>query len=134
MADRKYWKASEWRSFLLFYDLPLLNGVLLRKFWNHLFLFVFAMHILLGEKVKCCDIDVAERALRKFTLQFEKLYGAANMTFNVHLLTHITTSVRNWGPLWATSTFSFESFNGTLLKYFHGTTHVPEQIVRRFLC
>lgn len=133
VADRKYWKASEWRSFLLFYALPLLNGVLLRKFWNHLFLFVFAMHILLGEKVKRCDIDVAERALRKFTLQFEKLYGAANMTFNVHLLTHITTSVRNWGPLWATSTFSFESFNGTLLKYFHGTTHVPEQIVRRFL-
>lgn len=84
--------------------------------------------------MKRCDIDVAERALRKFTLQFERLYGAANMTFNDHLLTHITTSVRNWGPLWATSTFFFESFNGTLLKYFHGTTHVPEQIVRRFLC
>ncbi len=49
---------------------------------------MFALHILLGEKVKRCDIDVAERALRKFTLQFEKLYGAANMTFNVHLLTY----------------------------------------------
>ncbi|KAK9970014.1 hypothetical protein ABG768_028154 [Culter alburnus] len=72
-----YWKASEWRSFLLFYALPLLNGVLLKKFWNHLFLF--------------CE-------------------------------------------LWATSTFSFESFNGTLLNYFHGTTHVPEQIVKKFLC
>lgn len=134
VADRKYWKGSEWRSFLLFYALPLLNGVLLKKFWNHLFLFVFAMHILLGEKVKRCDIEVAERALKKFSLQFEKLYGAANMTVNVHLLTHLAASVRNWGPLWATSTFTFESFNGTLLQYFHGTTHVPEQIVKRFLC
>lgn len=39
----------------------------------------------------------------------------------------------NWGPLWATSTFSFESFNGTLLKYFNGTTHVPVQIMKRYL-
>lgn len=92
------------------------------------------MHIHLEEKLKHCDIEVAERALKKFTMQFEKLYGAANMTFNVHLLIHIATSVRNWGPLWATSTFSFESFNGTLLNYVHGTTHVPEQIVQRFLC
>ncbi|XP_076851814.1 uncharacterized protein LOC143508558 [Brachyhypopomus gauderio] len=134
VADRKYWKASEWRSFLLFYALPTLNGVLVKKFWNHLFLLVFAMHILLGQKVKHSDIELAERALKKFTMLFEKLYGAANMTFNVHLLTHIAASVRNWGPLWATSTFSFESFNGTLLHYFSGTTHVPEQIVKRFLC
>ncbi len=133
VADRTFWKVSEWRSFLLF-ALSILNGVLLKNFWIHLFLLVFAMHILLGEKVKRCDIEVAERALKKFTMQFEKLYGAANMKFNVHLLTHIATGVRNWGPLWATSTFSFESFNGTLLHYFHGTTHVPEQIVKSFLC
>ncbi len=110
VADRRYWKTSEWRSFLLFYALPLSNGVLLRKFWNHFFLFVFAVHILLGEKVKRCDIDVAERALRKFTLQIEKLYGAANMTFNVHLLTYYNKCYELGGPLWATSTFSFESF------------------------
>lgn len=84
--------------------------------------------------MKRCDIDVAERALKKFTMQFEKLYGTANMSFNVHLLTHIATIVRNWEPLWAPSTFSFESFNGTLLHYFHGTTHVPDQTVKRFLC
>lgn len=66
-------------------------------------------------------------------LNFEKLYGAANASFNVHLLMHLAASVRNWGPLWATSTFPFESFNGTLLRFFSGTTHVPTQIVNRFL-
>ncbi len=103
LQDRKYWKASEWRSFLLFYSLPILNGVLMKKYWNHLFLLVFALHILLQH------------------------------SFNVHLWTHLAESVRNWGPLWATSTFSFESFNCTLLKYFSGTTHVPVQIVKTFL-
>lgn len=48
-------------------------------------------------------------------------------------MTHLAASVKNWGPLWATSTFSFKSFNGTMLKYFNGTTHVPFQIMKRYL-
>ena len=46
---------------------------------------------------------------------------------------HMAESVRNWGSLWATSTFPFESFNGTLLRFFNGTTHVRTQIVKRLL-
>lgn len=78
-------------------------------------------------------MDLAEQALRKFVRNFEKLYGATNVSFNVHLLMHLAASVRNWGPLWTTSTFPFESFNGTLLKFFNGTTHVSDQVVKRFL-
>ncbi|XP_076844425.1 uncharacterized protein LOC143489348 [Brachyhypopomus gauderio] len=133
VEERKYWKASEWRAFLIFYALPTMKGILPRKFWNHLFLLVFGVYILLQDKVKQCDIDLAEKALRKFVIEFQKLYGTKNVTFNVHLLMHLTQSVRNWGPLWATSTFSFESFNGVLLKFFNGTTHVPLQIVKRFM-
>lgn len=63
---------------------------------------------------------------------FEKLY---NISFSVHLLIHLAASVHNrgGGPLWATSTFPFESFNGIWLKFFNGTTHVSAQIVKRFL-
>ncbi len=133
VKERKYWKASEWRSFLLFYALPVLCGVLSKKYWNHLFLLVFGIYSLLQEKIQMVDIDNAEKALKKFVMEFEKLYGKDKMTFNVHLMTHISASVRNWGPLWASSTFSFESFNGTLLRFFNGTTHVQQQIVKRFL-
>lgn len=79
------------------------------------------------------DIDNAEKTLKKFVMEFQKLYGTENMSFTLHLMTHISASVRNWGALWATSTFSFESFNGTLLKFFNGTTHVQQQIGKRFL-
>ncbi|XDV23432.1 hypothetical protein PO909_028010 [Leuciscus waleckii] len=133
VKERKFWKASEWRSFLLFYSLPVLCGILSKKYWNHLFLLVFGIYTLLQEKIQMVDIDNAEKALKKFVMEFQKLYGTENMSFNVHLMTHISASVRNWGPLWATSTFSFESFNGTLLKFFNGTTHVQQQIVKRFL-
>ena len=33
---------------------------------------------------------------------------------NVHLLCHLVDCVTNWGPLWAYSCFTFESFNGQL--------------------
>ena len=66
---------------------------------------------------------MAEQALHKLMFNFEKLYGAASVSFSVHLLMHMAESVRNWGPLWATSTFPFESFNGTLLRFFNGHLH-----------
>lgn len=129
VKEQKYWKASEWRSFLLFYALPVLCGILSKKHWNHLFFLVFVIYTLLQEKIQMVDTDSAEKALKKFVMQFEKLHGKENMIFNVHLMTHISASVRNWGPLWATSTFSFESFNSMLLRFFNGTKHVQQQIV-----
>lgn len=42
-------------------------------------------------------------------------------------------SVRNWGPLWGTSTFVFESYNGVIQSYkkpFAGTRYLPQQIFR----
>ena len=47
---------------------------------------------------------------------------------NVHLLKHIPNCVRDWGPLWAYSCFSFESMNGHLKRYFHGTRCMNVQI------
>ncbi|KAK0144391.1 hypothetical protein N1851_017239 [Merluccius polli] len=88
---------------------------------------------LLQERIRDAEVVIAEQALNKFVREFQGLYGTANVSFNVHLMTHLAASVRNWGPLWATSTFSFESFNGTLLTYFNGTTHVPVQIMKRYL-
>lgn len=111
----------------------MLCGVLSKKYWNHLFLLVFGIYSLLQEKIQIIDIYSAEKALKKFVMEFEKLYGKDKMTFNAHLMTHISASVRNSGPLWATSTFSFESFNGTLFRVFNRTTHVQQQIVKRFL-
>ncbi|XP_034143075.1 uncharacterized protein LOC117592904 [Esox lucius] len=133
ITERKFWKASEWRAFLLFYALPVLKGILPARFWNHLFLLVFGIYTLLQDKIKTRSILMSELALKKFVIDFQRLYGKDNMTFNIHLLTHSTQSVKHWGPLWATSTFAFESNMGTLLKYFHGTQYVPSQIARHFL-
>ncbi len=51
---------------------------------------------------------------------------AANM--NLHLLRHIPDCVRDWGPLWVYSCFIFESLNGHLKKFFHGTRSMNNQV------
>ena len=47
---------------------------------------------------------------------------------NVHMLRHLTFHVLNWGPLWVYSCFSFESLNGEVKKYFHGTRNMSDQV------
>jgi len=47
------------------------------------------MHKLLSSKISEYDLNEAERALRKFVFDTEKLYEPEYMKFNVHLLLHI---------------------------------------------
>ena len=130
---RAYWKASEWRAFLHFYGPLVLKSVLPNKYYQHMLLLNNAIYMLLKESVSQLELFHVSAYLNQFVQDFEKLYGQCNMTFNVHLLLHITDSVRNWGPLWCCSAYSFESYNGTLLKLFHGTQAVPQQIASSFL-
>jgi len=128
MCIRKYWKASEWRAFTLFYGLICLRGILPDKYLTHFMLLSQAIYILLQDNITQIDICNAEICLRTFVSNFAVLYGSKNMTFNIHILLHIPNCVRNWGPLWNYSNYSFENVNGVLLNLFHGTQAVGKQI------
>lgn len=129
---RKYWKASEYRHFLLFYSLPCLFGILPRQYLDHLLLLVQATYILLQDSISPHDIDKADGLLKAFVGRFESQYGKSHVSYNVHILVHAAASVKNWGPLWSHSAFLYESQNGHLQKLFHGTQAVAEQIVNMF--
>lgn len=73
--ERKFWKASEWRAFLLFYALPVLKGILPARFWNHLFLLVFGIYTLRQDKIKTRSVLLSELALKKFVIEFQRIYG-----------------------------------------------------------
>lgn len=79
------------------------------------------------------DVDKADTLLLEFTYRFQMLYGESEMTFNIHLLSHLGKSVRCCGPLWAHSAFPFESANGSLLKLVSGTKATAQQIVYKYL-
>ena len=132
LSHRCYWKASEWRAFI-FYSLVILQGVLPSRYLNHFFLFVYGIYSLSGDSISESDISLSEFCLTKFVIQLEELYGLSSCKFNVHCLTHLGHCVRDCGPLWATSTFTFEGHNHVLVNLFHGTQSVPQQITDTFL-
>ena len=127
------WKASEWRSWLLFYSLPLLRGMLPGQYFNHWMHLVSSIYLLLQPEVSAGCLSTAERSLGMFVSQFVGLYGLEHMTYNVHCLLHLTATVRRCGPLWACSMFPFEGFNQTIIKFCTGPTHVPLQVAKTFL-
>lgn len=125
----KYWKASELRSFLLFYGLPTLYGLLPDNYFSHYTLFVHAIFILLQESISQADLQEADRLLDGFCKSFSNLYHPRFHTLNVHQLLHLVDDVRDLGPLYTHSCFAFEDKNGFLLKLIHGTQFIDSQII-----
>lgn len=129
LKDRKYWKASEIRDFLLFYFPLLLKDKLPSKYYKHFLLLVYGTRILLQDKIHVDDISTAESLLSLFALNVMELYGLEKCSFNVHQLTHMARQVRLWGPLWAWSAFTFEDGIGYFKKMNHGPNKVDMEIV-----
>ncbi|XP_071478459.1 uncharacterized protein [Diadema antillarum] len=127
LKDIKFWKANEWRTFL--YVSPIvLSGILPAKYLAHWCMLACAIFNLNQAKISKKRLMQSDFYLQKFAMFVDPLYGKQEATFNVHLLVHLTDSVRNWGPLWATSAFAFESFNGYIKTLYAGTRYLPQQI------
>ena len=126
----KYWKASELRSFLLYYGLPTLYGLLPGSCFAHYTLFVQATYILLqADSISEADLQEADRLLDGFCKSFSALYEERFYTLNIHQLLHLVDNVRDLGPLYTHSCFSFEDKNGFILKLIHGTQFIDNQIL-----
>ena len=130
---RKFWKASEWRNFLLFHSYPSVKLFMPKQFLHHWLLLMFGIFKLMLVPITRDSLLKADQALNKFVRLVKDLYGEEHVTFNVHLLTHLTSSVANWGPLWSNSSFLFEDANGKLKTFFNGTSGVTHQIFSAFI-
>lgn len=98
----KFWKASEFRTWLLYYFLPILK--------------LFTSTLLVSLRLAGCAIhillrDYIEAAENMLNVLLPELYGETSCTSNAHLLLHLTKYVRLRGPLWTHSAFGFENKN-----------------------
>ena len=130
LYDRTHYKASEYRTWLLYYSLPVMRGILQQLYFDHFMLLVCAVFILLKTSISECDIQQASQLLEHFCLRAENLYDARIQTFNLHQLLHLTDCVINNGPLWSCSCFFFEDLNGDVRNLFHGSQNPESQIVK----
>lgn len=133
LSERKFWKATEWYSWLLFLCLPCLWSVLPNIYFSHFCILVEAVFLLLQKSATKADVNKADALLYSFVAKMQILYGESAMTFNIHSLTHLAQSVQNWGPLWTHSCFPFEAANGKIKALLHGNRGIISQTLYNFL-
>lgn len=103
LKHRKFWKASEFRNWMLYYSLPLLMNVLPPLYLHHYALLVCALHILLQERLTEAKIQAVGEMLVDYYNLLPELYGDRSCTLNAHSLIHLTQYILLWGPLWTQS-------------------------------
>lgn len=132
-SDRGNWKAREWENWILYYSVPALKAVLkphMKEKLDHWCLFVSSLYILLGSTITINQLNDASAKIADFVKGTQLMYSTACMSYNVHQLLHLVESVRNWGPLWAHSAFSFESANKQSLQAIQCAKGVNQLILR----
>jgi len=117
LKDFKYWKASEMRSWLLFYCIPCLIGILKPKYVIHLAMLSQATFLLLQKKVTKEEIEEAKRLFVTYTFYFQIYFGEENMRYCIHLLSHIDQCVYSFGPMWTHSRLPYESKNKYIIEF-----------------
>lgn len=126
-------KASEYRSMLIYYLGVCLKGVLTEPYLNHFKLLSSAIYKLLSESISEEDLQDANEKLNEFVRLFQLHYGENRMTMNVHMLKHLVRCVKMLGPLWSFSMFCFESNNGILGKLCNGSADILHEMAFRYL-
>lgn len=133
ISDQSNYKAKDWKSWLLYYSIPICLDYIPKKYIHHYALLVKCIYILLKTDITNSELNKCEEDLMIFVALFEVLYGKESMRFNVHMLLHAVQSVRKSGPLWATSAFPFESNIYFLKRLVNGPKGVEQQIANKSL-
>jgi len=79
--------AAEYRSWLFFYSLPCMKGILSDDLFNHYALLVGGIYLLCQESISPADLKKAEMLLAHFVEMFDVYYGMVCYvpTFNTTL-------------------------------------------------
>ncbi|GBC39132.2 transposase domain-containing protein [Rhizophagus irregularis DAOM 181602=DAOM 197198] len=129
------YKAEEWMAWIIMYSLPLLKDKLSIKYYEGWALFVKAVR--LCKKLCLFEEDISEIKilLLNFYKHYEKEYyggikeniSAIKLCF--HYLLHVTDSIRNTGPCWATWQFPMERICGMLIPLAKSCLHPYKNII-----
>lgn len=131
MSESIHFKAKEWIDLLLFYAPPSFQGILQPALLEHFCTFSSTMYVLLKDNISMAEIQACQDQLNHFVKNYEILYGKENMNSIVHQLLHMPNQVREYGPMWLYSAFTFENENNHLLSLIRNWKDVLAQISKR---
>jgi hypothetical protein len=131
LAHVSKWKATEFRTFLLYTGIVVLKNVLAKNMYEHFLLFHVAIKILVHKTYSISQNEYARSILYLFVKEATNIYGKKFLVYNVHSLLHLNNDVLKFGLLDAFSCFPYESYLGILKKCLKTSVQPLKQIHRR---
>ena len=123
-----YFKSSEFKTIFFNVALPIFEDIMEPEYFKHFKLLVAGISYLMQDSVSPEMVNKAEKALKKYVRDFQKLYGLKYMGANIHSIQHLCLTVKQSGPLYTTSCFPLESALGQMKKSVHSSNSAQLQI------
>ena len=125
------WKATEFRTFLLYTGPVVLKGMLKDNVYKH-FLMLFVSITILSDSQFCTvHCDYVQALLKTYVQHFGTIYGEENIIYNTHSLIHISEHCKRFGPLHEFSAFPFENYLQAIKKLIRKPNFPLQQTIRR---
>lgn len=131
LSELEHWKATEFRSFLIYYGPFLCRDILPEKYYKHLLLLQLGITILLNNYLNCKYNKYASDILKTFVTNTKKLYGKEFIIYNVHSLIHLADDAKQFKSLNNINAFPFENYLQTLKSKLRKSNMPLEQIYQR---
>jgi len=111
LSTLSFWKAIEFRTFLLYLGPVVLKDILPAEVYDHF------LQLSLAGTIFGCDKYVENEGLRavgaklmtSYVEKFKELYGEDSISYNAHNLVHVILDVEEYGNLQQISAYPFES-------------------------
>jgi len=105
------WKATEFRTFLLYSGYFVLRKVLADEIFQHFMFLSVAVNILISEKLSVQSEfrEFAHKLILHFVSKSAEIFGDEFLVYNVHSLNHLDAETEAFGRLDLSSAFIFEN-------------------------
>lgn len=125
------WKATEFRTFILYTGPVVLKSMLKRVYYQHFLCLHVCLTVLLSHRFENL-LDFIKDLLKYFVNKFGELYGVQFMSHNIHSLLHLCDDYKKFGSLDNCSCFIFENFMQFLKKMVRSKSKPLEQVIKRY--
>ena len=96
---RAKWRANEYLSFLLYYSLPVLFGILKSEYFLNLMKLVLCIECLLDRKISRENLFIVKKILISFVKEAQDIYPDDIMVSGMHEILHLVECTLAFGPL-----------------------------------
>lgn len=131
ISELEYWKAKEYRQFLLYIAPVILHDILPNNVYCNFLLLKFGVMILLNSSLNKDYNSYANDLLHLFVRNGTEIYGDTFCIYNVHSLIHLADDAKRFGSLEDINCFPFENYLYQLKRMLRKSNEPLQQVIHR---